>query len=655
MRTICSAESAAPPGGPETLIEMADGTATLSPRGQAWLDELRRQFDGNGIRAAEIGAAGETAETYAVAAAIRWRFGHQVRTRTVKGLAAADRHFGYRQADFDGYLSALALDAAANRDLRGPFMQRVLVAGAESLAWSGEGRVVQDFGEISVCRHCSPCRGSGQVACGSCGGGGRRSCPGCGGSGSTSHVESRAQWNGTYHQTCSTTVYRSCSHCFGAGRVVCTGCGGAGRQTCPACVGHGMFTDIAHTQAVATPVWHVPEHRGLHADALVHALKAHGPAGARELVSFEIERSGYGRVDEWIVHYRGLAQVLALDLLIRSQRHEVAAAGTRFVPIVTAAVVDQILADELLRLRPLVASRQGARRLRAQAKGHFNRWRKLPMLDDAMQRLARQAAAKASEPAMAAAAVTAAACGFVSPQGAHTFGTAMVAVLGKVSPTHSRLAWWLVATPLAALAFGNAANTLGASHGASLWYLGFLAALLAASSALGMLVASPLAWALSTVVSGLWRLRVPAPYRRRGRNWAPLRGACAAAASTCVLGAAYGGASVAGLVPRWNAVTAYAASRLVDYLPPDGSLHQLVTAVFGTQTGHAGPTPARRLAEPDAWRQVQRHLIARGYMRGAIDGVPGPNTRAAMASYARDQGLPRGASVWDVLGRLEAN
>lgn len=51
------------------------------------------------------------------------------------------------------------------------------------------------------------------------------------------------------------------------------------------------------------------------------------------------------------------------------------------------------------------------------------------------------------------------------------------------------------------------------------------------------------------------------------------------------------------------------------------------------------PPPTAAPADADLVRSVQRELQVRGYYRGAIDGVAGPNTGAAVRAFQRDAGF----------------
>lgn len=80
-------------------------------------------------------------------------------------------------------------------------------------------------------------------------------------------------------------------------------------------------------------------------------------------------------------------------------------------------------------------------------------------------------------------------------------------------------------------------------------------------------------------------------------------------------------------------------------LPPSGdpdqpSLNALASAApSGTTASTSGNAPPPSSSIPSI-SEVQQELQQLGYYRGRIDGVWGPGTRSAMASFQRTQGLP---------------
>ncbi|CAJ3334259.1 Uncharacterised protein [Burkholderia pseudomallei] len=310
--------------------------AELSQQGRKLLDNLRSIFAGNHVHKEGIQPTREQLEQYRAAAYVIWRFEHEVTTTTAKGNASVSgAHFGYNTSDFHNRVRQLCERAVRNRDIRGPFMQRIVAARSDALHLSTEAQVVHDFGSYSVFRQCGSCRGSGRVSCGGCAGSGRRTCFGCGGMGWHNRTVTHTRWNGRHNETYSKTVRETCHSCGGGGRVVCTSCGGSGKQTCGACAGNGYFTDISRVRALARPWWNVPEHSGLGAGALVRALERGGPRRARALVPFDLAGTDYNESDNWVARYEGIAEVVELGIEVINKSYSVVAVGTRPTPITT--------------------------------------------------------------------------------------------------------------------------------------------------------------------------------------------------------------------------------------------------------------------------------------------------------------------------------
>lgn len=624
----------------------------LSPHGNTLLQNLRQLFGGNHVDANDILPASELTEKYTATAYVVWQFGHDLTTSTSKGNASvANGHFGYRTADYQNHLQRLCQQAAQNRDIRGPFMQRIDAAGAGALAWSSAVQPVHDFGSYSVFRQCGACTGSGRVSCGGCAGRGKRTCGGCGGVGSHNATVTRTRWNGQRNETYSQVVRHTCSSCGGGGRVVCTSCGGSGQQTCNACAGHGFFTDVCHVKAIARPSWHVPKHSGLAADALVRAMEARGPRTVRELVPLDLAGSEYSEHDNWVARYTGVADVVELGIAVAKVDYTVAAVGAHVVPIKTPPVFDQLLARELEDIASLASGGKSSRAgIRRQAKRLFAVFRDVPILDKALQSVAKLPKDVRSNPVPA---VVRVAGGFISSEAAGAIATAFLHTLDKVSPANSRAAWALVALFPAIASFIYAANDFAAFSPAAPMQAVLPLCVTVAGAGVAMLVVSPAGWLLSAAVSALLRLKVPTEYRQRGRNWAPLKGACLFAMSASLIGALYGAAAAMQWLPTIRTVTTpvlnYAAAHTWPGLGANRFFAELANSTPSPSASAGAESPA------DTRRAVQRFLIAHGYLRGRADGNFGTLTTAAIARYERQQRLGRSTSLPDLLAHMRAS
>jgi hypothetical protein len=486
---------------------------------QRLMEGLCKLVDGNHARASELHATGLRQDSYPVDAWVTWQFGHDARSRSVHGNGAVNIHFGFDMAAFQKHLNVLGRDAASNREIRVSFMQTVTVAAAGSLRHSGDAQLVKEYDACSVHRNCDGCGGSGQVACAGCHGSGKRSCLQCGGSGSRSVSVHRTRWNGNSHESYYVQEQQSCYGCFGSGRQVCGSCGGSGRQRCASCSGHGYFTDIVETSALARPHWWVRAGSGLAHELLQNFMANRGAAQALELVpSLGLLETGYDEEDRWVVHYRGEADIIEQSIALRDQSWTVLAVGPKPVPMQPAPVFDYLLAAEIAHVRDLRGTRKQAHVGARVARQLFHSYRGLPALDMATQKVAALSGAVGPSKANV---VSEAMQGFISKDAAFDLGDAIEGMLNRVSPPYSVLAWVVVMlAPVSWVAVSTAMNVPHATG----WFDGLLGVVgEVLGGCLGVLLMSPLAWLLSALISGLRRLRVPKPYRQKGRNWVPLR------------------------------------------------------------------------------------------------------------------------------------
>ncbi|MDR5816996.1 hypothetical protein QCE62_25695 [Caballeronia sp. LZ033] len=613
-------------------------------RGQRLLGNLRRLFGGNHCNPADIQSVAEENDAYRVSAFVSWQFHHSVTTQSCAGNAAVKGgHFDYRTGDFQAHLQRLFQQAQRDRAIRGPFMQRVDAARKEALAWSNAAQPVHDFGAWSVFRQCGTCAGRGQVRCGGCGGAGKSTCGGCGGAGGHNRTVTHTRWNGRNNETCSQHIRERCVRCLGGGRVVCTGCGGSGHRQCGSCAGHGFFTDVSRVQAVARPVWSVPAATGLAGDALAASLRARGSAGAPALVALDLCRTGYDERDNWVVQYDGTAEVVALELTVLKQRYRVAAAGAVPVPIVTPPVFDQLLSAEMARLAAVATGKRGQAQVQRQAKALFAAFRAVPVLDAGLRAVAKLDRKGPVEPASA---IVGVAEGFISPTAAEAFGRAACNVLDKVSPTHSHLAWSLVALVPAGASFLYAARLFNHFSLHAPWsaVLPFFVTLIGALCA--MLIVSPAGWLLSSLVSYAWRLRVPREYRQRVRNWAPLKRACGFTMAMSLTGVMVGLGGALGWLPTVPQAAQAATGFVVGHTEPGSMANRYLIRLAAPRADAPAPVP---LTHRETLQEVQRILISRKILRGDADGRPGPRTSAAISDYERREHLPPTLSTDELL------
>ena len=582
------------------------------------MEALRRLVDGNHARASELKAKGLRQDSYPVDAWVQWRFGHQVSSRSVHGDGAVpNAHFGFSMDTFQEHLDTLSRDAASHRELRVPFMQAVTVAKADALKLSSKPQLVRDYGACSVCRHCDSCGGTGAVACSGCHGTGECRCTHCGGSGQRTASVHRTRWNGRYSESYVTYEQQNCYGCYGSGRRVCGSCGGCGRQRCGQCSGHGYFTDIVETCAVARPQWRVRAKSGLAHELLQDFMIERGASAALDSVpSLSLLDTEYDDEDRWIVHYRGEAEVIEQDIALRDQSWMVPAVGPKPLPMQHPPLFDYLFFDEIAQVHRLKRTRERVNMSARVARRLFRAYRAYPALDQAIQRVA---ALTDTEGQVSAHAVSASMQSFVSKDSAADLGAAMQGILHKVSPPYSALAWTLVmATPISGVMIATAmdlpyvSNWLDALLGVAIELL---------LGCLGVLSLAPVAWLLSSLISGLRRLRVPKSYRRKGRNWLPLRRAMQAVLLAAIPGSLYGFSVRYLHMPPVE----HGLQTLVSWMPSHMIPSPLADIV-------ATISPTDRTA---TYRAIQHYLNRHGYPVGPEDGLPGPRTRRQIKRYLR--------------------
>jgi len=603
--------------------------------------------DKNHIQAQEIIETNRAFSDCTVDAQVSWQFEARSSVRTVAGIAAVEHHHhGYDKNSFDETVNRRCHDARHSRELRTSFMQRVAVAEEASLVWSGTKQIAHRFGDFSVCRHCRPCSGSGQVDCGGCSGTGRRTCGGCGGAGSQNKAHTVNRWDG--RQNVSHTEYRreTCSSCFGAGRVVCSPCGGSGRERCGACAGHGKFTDIVTIDCVADPTWDVAVTATIAASPLRKYLQASGPEWCAGNLEFSCSMKGYSDDDAWLVGYKAITLVTQVDFEMKAAEYAVTAFGTGPHPFIRPPVFDQLLDSEIQELRSL-RTKSGATRVKTALARHlFSGYCNVPVLDRSMQAMANLRGGTPDEIRRSLVKVCA---GFISDTAAQELSDGLQAVLHKVSPPYSMGAWAAATIlPIVAVTF-YAEHLLELSFG---WFdTAIVAATMLGLSAITVLVSSPLAWCFSASISALKRRRVPVSYRQKGRNWAPKKYFYMLALVAVTVGSLYGIATREIGLPSLSA----------PYEGTQSLVHEGLQALnVAGYAGLAKPDPlassqlsTSTMTDRDVLREIQKKLNEKGYFVGVADGKMGRQTKMQIDSYLRNNGLSKNTSPATLLERLK--
>jgi peptidoglycan hydrolase-like protein with peptidoglycan-binding domain len=232
--------------------------------------------------------------------------------------------------------------------------------------------------------------------------------------------------------------------------------------------------------------------------------------------------------------------------------------------------------------------------------------------------------------------------GFISNEAAETFGTVFLHTLDKVSPANSRAAWVLVTLLPAVAAFVSAANNFLRFSPGHPWQALLPLCFGVGFAGAAMVVVSPVGWALSATVSSLLRLKVPADYRQKGRDWAPLKTACLVTMSASFAGALYGAAGAMHWAPPITSATTPIATYAVAHTPQESGVNRFFARLLPSQPADAVAAVESPL---DTRREVQRYLIAHGYLRGQADGTLGARMNAAILKYERHERLSASTSM----------
>ncbi len=603
------------------------------PAGARLVDRLHNNIaslvDGNHVDRKEVVKVGGRHCPCHLVYEVEWTFVAHTAWRRMVGNKAVSTHFGYNRRQYETETAHRCEIGRTHQPIRDDFTSSILSAAGASLGNAGQSQAVWDFGQHSVHDACQSCHASGRVTCNPCIGSGRVHCYRCHGAGTTTETRWVSNHNGqgrhqTYQQTCYT--------CGGSGRIGCNHCAGSGKVSCSDCEGHGFFTEVMTVTVQAEPHVNIITRSTLSPDALSAYLVKLPVAQAVRYLDFTLRDNQATADDRWQVVYDAHTIVAELDLRLRKKAYTAAAVGEQALAFIRPPIFDDVFIEEITDLRKIWSGKKKTFS-NDKARKFFETYQGQPVLDQAMQAVAKLKGQSRQTPRRQ---VQDACQGYISDASAELLGKGMMSLLDKVSPPHSLWSWGVVmALPMLLLALG-AQNWFENQAPEGHWAL-FFAWLGTAMAALALtLMVSPLAAAVSAVVSAVRRQAVPAEYRQHGRNWHPLRAVLAIAVVTTSLGGALGWMTHMGLLPRWNNIPTASAEKalglqdLAPYVSASGWLHS--AGFFLASADQPGPKPE----QDPVLTAIQNNLRKLGY-RVTVTGHMDELTQRAMTSFAKQR------------------
>ncbi len=512
--------------------------------GDQHLASLRQLVDGNHVRADEIQESHFRHCDCAITIDVTWRFVARYSEQTIAGGASGTRvHCGYSRSDFFAEFNLRKHQASHNLEIRRSFQESVLSSNT-SLSWSHQERQVWDFGHHSYSHTCGTCHGHGDVDCWSCHGAGKKMCYHCQGMGWTWETRMRTTGSG---QVVSDSYQQACSVCAGTCELRCNQCLATGKLRCDNCKGHGFFTDIIHTTAVAIPSTNYRVNASLLAQQLADYMSSIGNSQAAQFFDFSLHQN-YNSNSGWVVQYVCQTTLVEQHFSLRQKDYLAAAVGPSVVPFVRPHLFDEIFKEELHDLHAIYSKSTKTGINKDQALHFFKTYCGQPVLDRALQAVAKLSAADRKSPGGS---VSNACKGYISQSAASDLGKCMADLLDRVSPAYSKWSWILVMfMPLIylMLSIENAAEFSRGSFWdgtASIFGAFFTGMIL-------LLFISPFAWLFSAIHSAVERQSVPAPYRQRPRNWEPLSKVIGLYLQATIFLVPYGLGARFDFAPRWE-------------------------------------------------------------------------------------------------------
>ncbi len=295
-----------------------------------------------------------------------------------------------------------------------------------------------------------------------------------------------------------------------------------------------------------------------------------GPKVARQSFPFTLSGGGtYDADNRWQVRYCAETQVTRLDFKALALNYTIVGVGEEPRPFIRPAIFDELFSEELAQLAKLRSS-VGLLLTQPQMHQLFAHYRSLPALNSALN-TAAQSTDKTAKRFYDA--VNQRLENMISREKAKVLAEGIEKTLDGISPANSAAAWFNVMLP--ALVVFAVVSSIYSEDQLSGFECFLRTGLFAVLAIVAALIYSPLPWLASKVTSYLQRLKVPAAYRQRPRNWEHLPSFLLLAFVSSFVGSGYGHFAFR---HNWPLVTPYLAKvpSIARWLP---GIHPVSTGV----------------------------------------------------------------------------
>lgn len=464
--------------------------------------------------------------------------------------------FGKDKKIFSTHHNKLMYEVASNNDLRSNFLNNLRKTPIQELHKNYSNYVFHEFPPFSMFEDCNICRASGVVTCSNCNGTCYVTCRNCHGKGNVPDYYQESYYDSQRRTTAYRTVHTTakCRKCSGKGILTCQTCKGQGNVKCNSCSGHGIFTKIVTIKAIARRTYKIvtnaSENEQL--DTMLNAAGLNFCSATLLIFKLIGEKSTNDVNDNTgghLFYYEGSGYNTSYYFFIKNRQYICSAYEREYQSsnsyiYIRPPFFDDLFADELKFLQSAYDSK--GRLNKTKALKFFEIYAKQPILDKSLKTIAKYP----KENNKFGLIVHDICNGYITMPMAKKLGDGLHQIIGKISPTYSKLAWLVCIIPALLMIVILGEYTIQTITDNSLITIILMTIAVIIIDATIIIPTLLIALFASYIHTYYIRKKIPKEYRQKMSNREPLRLALIAFGVAFIISTGYGILVVNGYVPR---------------------------------------------------------------------------------------------------------
>lgn len=396
---------------------------------------FRRMVDGNNASATDVRIENHESFNTIINHSSIWTFGVEISEDQVKtGRSSPTGSIIVNREEYVTQRDIYAEQLKSDQDLQNSFIEKRLVLAKKNPndeIKTAHKPIKTKLIIISCYEKCISCNGKGSLICEKCYGKGKLICKACNGSrGCYKEIYEGSKFAGRL----LSRTFISCSSCGGSGTTICLSCLGFGSTNCTHCNGTGILTHFFEIQGYAYPQRKYYVNGSSESEKfLENYINDHSVQHFLKHVTSSTFKQ-YLKVDNHVCFdYSSETTIADLTFSIRDYEnvYRLRSYGNPIELFERCNLYDDLLKNEIIYTKHFYNKRIKRKEL----KQDFKRFKKIPVLNQALEAIAKN---KETKKDAKVGEYFSASCDYcISDQSAEYLGSFLSRVLNRISPTGS--------------------------------------------------------------------------------------------------------------------------------------------------------------------------------------------------------------------------